>query len=118
VFNTAGQMTLGKEEPLNFTSVVLTLDLNWDRLLAGKNFKATQREELTFENGDQLYMEGVTMSVPMSTPSLWDASGNAKFVGGTGAFDGAHGNVFLKGLTMIAPNTAGSINWDVAELCL
>src|SRR5512132_3706727 len=43
VFNTAGQMTLGKDAPLNFTSVVLTLDLNWDRLLAGKNFKATQR---------------------------------------------------------------------------
>lgn len=118
LFNTAGQIVIGGQAPQNFTSVVITLDMNWDRLLAGKNFKATQREELTLENGDQLYMEGVTMSVPMSAPAMWDVSFTGKFVGGTGAFDGAHGNVFIKGLTVIAPNTAGSMNYDVGELCL
>jgi hypothetical protein len=119
-FFAKGIAVIGDQVPLTFTSVVYTLDADWDRLLEGKNFKALQREEFTFENGDQLYVQGPVMSVPLSAPGMYDATGgSSKFVGGTGDFEGAHGNAFVKGVTMFAPGVAStSIAWYNGEICL
>lgn len=118
-FNTVGIAVIGNQAPRAFSSVVYTLDANWDRLLAGKNFKATQREEFTFQGGDQLFVEGPTMSVPLSAPGMYEASGgSSKFVGGTGEFAGAQGSAFVRGVTMFAPGVAAtSIAWYTGELC-
>lgn len=46
------------------------------------------------------------------------SGGSSKFAGGTGEFDGAHGNAFVKGVTMFAPGVAAtSIAWYNGELC-
>lgn len=117
-FLTSGLVTIG-DQLHTFTSIVYTLDANWDRAAAGKNFKSLQREVFTFENGDQLTFEGPTMSVPSSAPGMFDAFGSGKFVDGTGAFTGAHGSGSLKGMTMFAPGVAEtSIATYNAELCL
>lgn len=119
-FNTVGIAVIGSEPPLAFTSVVYTLDADWDRLFEGKNFKAFQREEFTFENGDELYVEGPAMSVPLSAPGMYEVyGGGGKFVGGTGGFAGAHGSAAVRGVTMFAPGVAEtSIAWYNGELCL